>query len=81
MTTPNKDQVTSMLTSLKNELKKEYIERDGSNRITAVYQAPRHTENGGFCLVTTLTYENATTTEVQKSREDIGTWVSATMDI
>ena len=81
MPTPNKDQVTSMLNSLKNELKKEFVLLDGSDRAIEVYQAPLHTGDGEFCLKTTLEYKDASSTIVIKSKEEIGTWVTATMEI
>jgi len=77
----NKNQVTSMLNSLKNELKKEFILLDGSDRAIEVYQAPLHTRDGEFCLKTTLEYKDASSTIVIKSKEEIGIWVSATMEI
>lgn len=70
-----------MLNSLKHELKKEFILLDGSDRAIEVYQAPLHTEDGGFCLKTTLEYASPTSTIVVKSKEEIGTWVTATMEI
>ena len=77
----NKNQVTSMLNSLKNELKKEFILLDGSDRAIEVYQAPLHTRDGEFCLKTTVEYKDASSTIVIKSKEEIGIWVSATMEI
>lgn len=78
--TPEQNQVTSMLTSLKNELKKEYMELDGSDRTIAIYQAPLHVKDGEDCLKTELVYFG-TTSIVIKSKETIGTWVAATMEV
>jgi hypothetical protein len=70
-----------MLNSLKNELKKEFILLDASDRAIEVYQAPLHSADGDFCLKTTLEYKDAASTIVIKSKEEIGTWVTATMEI
>lgn len=77
----NKAEVTAMITSLKNELKKEYVELDGEQRPIRYYQAPRHTADGEKCLITEVEYVGAGSSIIIKSRESIGTWDSATMDL
>jgi len=81
MPTPEEANVASMLTSLKNELKKEFVLLDGSDRAIEIYQAPLHIEDQGLCLKTTLVYKDASSTIVIKSKETIGTWVAATMEV
>jgi len=81
MEAPNKDQVSSMLTSLSNEIKKEFILLDTADRAVEIYQAPLHAEDGDHCLKTELVYKDASSTIVIKSKESIGVWVAATMEI
>lgn len=58
---------------------KQYIVYTGSN-MTTVYEARADAESGATCLVTTYTYVVGTN-RVEKMKETVGTWISATMDI
>lgn len=66
-----------MLTSLKNELKKEYIALDGLGRAKFFYQAPINTKDGEPCLVTQVEYSSPTSTIIVKSKETVGVWSSS----
>jgi len=70
-------ELTALLTSLKNELKKEYILVDGQGRGEFYFQAPINTGNNQPCLVTQIEYASPTSTLVIKSKETIGVWLDA----
>lgn len=76
----DKSEVTSMLTSLRNELKKEFIELDGEQRPVKYFQAPLHVADGESCLITEVEYVGPGSSIVIKSKESIGTWLAA-MDL
>lgn len=78
MPTPETD--TELLISHKNELVKQYIEYDGSDRVSKVYTAHIKVKDGEACMVTEYVYVG-TSTRIEKRRESYGTWVAATMEI
>jgi len=72
---------TALLTTLGNELKKEYIELDGQGRPWKYYQAAVHVRDGEPCLITQVEYPNLTSTTIIKSKEYVGAWDYATFEI
>jgi hypothetical protein len=56
-------------------LKFKYL-YDGSNRIITVLEAPTDAKDQDKCLRTDLTYVGATT-NIDKQKESVGTWLSA----
>lgn len=72
-------ELTALLTSLRNELKKEFVVYDGSDRPIEYYQAPINAEDGTPCLKTTVSYDGVST-RVEKSKEELALW-DASYDI
>lgn len=72
----SQSELTAVLTSLKNELKKEFVAYDGSDRPISYYQAHINAGDGEPCLLTTITYVGVST-RIEKSKETIGLWSTA----
>jgi len=67
---------TELLKSHENELVKQYIAYDGSNRSEYVYTAVDTAAHGDSCLVTQYEYDG-TSTRIVKRLEYYGTWDSS----
>ena len=67
---------TDLLTTHKNELVKQYVEFDGSNRISKVYTAYTDATHGAPCEVTEYIYVGVSTT-LRARKEGRGVWDSA----
>lgn len=59
------------------ELAKQFLVYDVSDRVTQVYTAGAGTRDGGDCELTEYTYRSPASTQIEKRRESIGTWLAA----
>lgn len=64
----------AMIETLKASLKKEFYEFDDNDRLEYLYQAKKSAEEGEPCLITKYGYRTADSTQVNKTREYLGTW-------
>lgn len=71
--------LTELITSLRFELKKEFLVYDLQDRVIDIYQAHINASNGTPCLRTTYEYVG-TSTRVEKMKETADVW-SAAYDI
>lgn len=68
---------TDGLKTQANELVKQYIVYDGTNRMTAVYTAPSDATDGKPCTKVTYTYTSPTSSLISKMKESNDVWSSA----
>lgn len=68
---------TELLKTHANELVKQYIEYDGSNRVWKVYTAYTDAPDGAPCEVTEYIYTGPATTTIKARKEGHATWDSA----
>lgn len=70
------DSKTNLLKTGANELVKSYIEYDGTERMTTVYEAASDAKNGAVALKTEYSYDGVST-RIIKMKESASTWNSS----
>ena len=71
---------TDFVSAFGKQAIKQYLAYDASNRVISIYEATAEAVDGDKCLLTTYAYDG-TSSRVAKFKEEVSTWVSATMDI